>query len=237
MTCTKVGAATVAVTLMLTFPGRAAAGSIAGSVAFTGGPPRLEKQVRKSDAFCAKSESVDPSVVLSKDGKALANVVVRLKNPPPSASATTAGAASAPVVIDQQQCLYVPHVAAAMEGQKLVIRSSDPTLHNVHAYAGSRTAFNQAQPPKAREISKDLKGVEVLSLKCDVHPWMSAHVVVHKHPFFAVSAADGTFELKDVPPGKYTVEAWHERFGTRTVEVEVKDGAVDPKLSFDDKKS
>lgn len=204
-----------------------AAGSVKGTIGYTGGPVKAEMLKRKGDAFCAKKEMADETILLSKDNKALANVLVRIKNAP-------AGKAPAePVVVDQQDCMYRPRVQGAVEGQKVQFRNSDGTMHNIHAFNGTKTLFNQPQQPKAAPFDKDAKATEVMKLQCDVHPWMKGYVVFSKSSFFAVSKEDGTFEIKDVPPGKYTIEAWHEKLGTQTVEVTVEEGKpVDPKLSF-----
>ena len=143
-----------------------------------------------------------------------------------------------PVTVNQEDCMYSPHVQVAVEGQKIQIKNSDGTLHNIHAYNKDKTLFNQAQPPKSKDIEKEIKGAEVVRLQCDVHPWMKAFVVVNKNAFFAVTDDTGKFEIKDVPPGTYTVEAWHEKLGTQTAEVKVEEGkAADPKLAFSDKKT
>jgi hypothetical protein len=211
-----------------------AAGSVTGTIAYNGTPPKVEKLKRKSDPFCAKKEMDDETVLLSKDGKALQNVVVRVKNAPAATTKMTD-----PVIIDQHDCMYRPRVTAAMEGQKMQIKNSDGTMHNVHSYAGTKTLFNQAQPPKAPDLQKDAPAnSDIIKLKCDVHPWMTGYVVMHKHPFFAVTKEDGKFEIKDLPAGKYTIEAWHEKLGTQTSEVTVEEGkAAEAKLAFSDKKS
>jgi plastocyanin len=227
---------TLVAALLLAGPALAA-GSISGTIAFTGPAPKMEKQNRKSDVVCAKKQSVDPTVVLSKDGKALANVVVRLtKNVPAGGALPTE-----PVVIDQKDCVFLPHVQAAAAGQKIQVRNSDGTLHNVHAYNGveplpEKTIFNTGMPPGSNDVVKDPKGAGLVKVTCDVHSWMSAYVVVSKHPYFAVSDADGKFELKNVPPGSYTVEAWHEKYGAKSAEVKVEEGkAAVPAFSFSDK--
>lgn len=206
----------------------AAGGSLKGTVSFSGTAPKMEQLKRNSDPFCAKTPKTDEAVVLSKDGKALKNVVVRITNAPAGGAAPTT-----PVHVDQKECMYSPRVVTAVEGQKVEIQNSDGTLHNVHSYAGAKTLFNQAQPPRAKPIQKDLKGAEIVKLKCDVHPWMTGYIVINKNPYITVTGEDGSFELKDVPAGKYTVEAWHEVYGTKTAEVTVEDGKpVDPKLAF-----
>jgi len=196
-----------------------AGGTISGSVNYSGQPPKHEKIERKGDAACAKSDSFDESILLSKDGKGLQNVVVRLKNGP------AAPAPATPIAIEQEGCTYRPRVQGAVAGQKIEIKNADPTLHNVHGYQGAKTFFNAAQPPKTPPLSKTLAAdADVVRLKCDVHSWMVSYVVVSKSPFFATSGADGRFEIKDVPPGKYTVEAWHEKLGTKTAEITVEEG-------------
>jgi hypothetical protein len=135
------------------------------------------------------------------------------------------------VVIDQEGCMYKPHVQAAMRGQQLQVKNSDGTLHNIHTYEGAATWFNQAQPPKAPPVSKPLDRKSVVKVKCDVHPWMTAYIVLSDNPFFATTSDDGKFTLKDVPAGTYTLESWHERFGVKTQEVTVKANEA-AKVSF-----
>jgi hypothetical protein len=188
-----------------------ASGSIAGTIGFTGPVPQMNRQNRKSDLTCAKTQSIDPTVVVSKDGKALANVVVRIiKNVPAGVPLPTT-----PVRIDQKNCVFEPHVQAAAKGQKLLIGNGDGTLHN---------------------LLKDPKNAEVVKLTCDVHEWMTAYVVVSAHRFFAVSDSLGRFQIEAVAPGQYTVEAWHEKYGTKTAELTVEEGKpTDPGFSFSDR--
>jgi hypothetical protein len=160
--------------------------------------------------------------VVVKDGK-LSNVLVRVRGPVPGA----AGVPSEPVVVDQSKCTYVPRVQGAVTGQPLLVRNSDGTMHNVRALVGTKAVFNLAQPPSAPPVTKPMpNGVELLSLKCDVHPWMRAFIAVSPNPHFVTTSEDGTFSLSGVPEGTYTLEAWHETLGTKTAEVTVKDGAA-----------
>ena len=131
-------------------------------------------------------------------------------------------------------CQYVPHAMGIMVGQAYRILNSDGILHNVHALPKVNPAFNKPMPPTLKETTTTFSKPEpVFQIKCDVHPWMSAYVGVLEHPYFAVTADGGKFELKGLPPGTYTIEAWHEKAGTRTRQVTI--GAKESKeitLSF-----
>lgn len=203
-------------------------GSIKGTVDFTGTAPTMAPLKRDADPVCAKKKMTDEAVVV-KGGK-LANVFVRISSP----VAGSFELPKEPLVIAQQDCMYRPRVVAGMEGQEIQIKNGDPTLHNVHTYKGAATWFNQAQIQGTPPIVKKLEdGAATITFKCDVHPWMLGHVGVAKHPFVAVSGEDGSFEIKNVPAGKYTLEAWHEKAGTKTLEVEVKGGAAaDAKFAY-----
>jgi len=139
-----------------------------------------------------------------------------------------------PVVLDQQGCQYEPHVFGVQVGQPVEIKNSDPTLHNVHAVPKSNAEFNFGQQnDKAPIITKTFDKPEIgLSFRCDVHGWMRAYANVVTHPFFAVTKDDGSFEIKGLPAGTYTIEAWHERLGTQTTKVTISDGAAAATASF-----
>jgi hypothetical protein len=124
------------------------------------------------------------------------------------------------VVIDQHKCQYHPHVQAAAAGSALQILNSDPLLHNIHGYLGQITTFNVAMPIKDQKVNKKLDKPGLVRVKCDVHSWMGAFIVVVDGPA-AVSGANGAFEIKDVPAGTYTVTAWHEKLGEKTAQVTV----------------
>ena len=128
--------------------------------------------------------------------------------------------------IDQMNCRYHPHVFGMRVGQKLEIVNSDPTLHNIHALPKNSKQFNIAQPKQGMKMSQKFDKSEVMvKIKCEVHNWMASYVGVLDHPFYAVSNTEGTFTIKDLPPGTYELEAWHEKFGTQTATVTV--GASD----------
>ena len=126
------------------------------------------------------------------------------------------------VEMDQKACVFIPRVLGAQVGQPLKFLNSDPMAHNVHGFAQKAKPWNISLSVKgtSRSVKVD-KPESMIEIKCDIHPWMRAYVGVFDHPYFALSGADGSFTLKNVPPGEYTVEAWHERFGTRSQKVTV----------------
>ena len=192
----------------------ATAGSVSGRVTFAGTAPTLSPLRMDSDPNCAQQGGTAPdeSLVVGANG-ALENVFVYVKDglgslrfPVPST-----------IVLDQKGCRYVPHVLGAQVGQTVEILNSDATLHNIHAVPMSNREFNTGQPIRGMKHTHRFTAREVMvPFKCDVHPWMRAYIGVLDHPFFAVTSADGSFELQGLPPGTYTVEAWHETLGTQT---------------------
>ncbi|SET16313.1 carboxypeptidase regulatory-like domain-containing protein [Stigmatella erecta] len=194
-------------------------GTIRGVVTFKGEPPAPAELAPSADPACEGMSLKDPALLV-KDGK-LRNVLVRVRGPVPGAIP----AVDTPAVVDQQKCSYQPRVQGAVAGQPLQIKNSDGTMHNVRGMLGSKALFNVAQPPSAPPVTKPLPAdIELLQLKCDVHPWMRAYVAVSPHPYFGVTSDDGAFTLEGVPAGTYSLEAWHETLGTQTAEVTVQEG-------------
>lgn len=201
-----------------------AAGSIKGTVKFKGTPPQPKELKRDSDPFCKRTKAFDEAILVGKEG-GLQNVVVRISKGIDGSHP----APEEPLVINQDKCLFSPRVSAVVAGQPVHIKNGDMTLHNVRTYVGDKQVFNRAMPnsrvPPIRWNSSDERVRNgVLKLSCDVHPWMRGWIVVSGHPFFQVTGESGAWELKDVPPGRYTLEAWHESLGTQTRELTVEDG-------------
>ena len=195
-------------------PAVAMADSIEGSVELTGKPPVMGKLHREADPFCNKTKMTDETVLLK--GNKLENVWVHVTKGAPDAQATGT------VEMDQQNCMYRPRMATAVLGQTVQAKNDDPTLHNVHTYEGSATLFNKAMPSAAaKPIEYPVAEAGMIRWKCDVHPWMRGYVGVNKNPLQTTTADTGNFKIDNVPPGKYTVAAWHERYGEKTQEVTV----------------
>ena len=198
----------------------ATAGNVMGRVTFEGTPPKPAALRMDSDPACVQpgASATTESVVVGESG-AVQNVFVyvkdglgNLKFPVPSAA----------VVLDQKGCRYAPHVMGVQVGQPLEVLNSDPTLHNVHALPADNREFNTGQPIPGMKHTHRFSTREVMvPFKCDVHPWMRAFVGVLDHPYFGVTSSDGTFSLNGLPPGTYTVEAWHETLGTQTQTVTI----------------
>ena len=197
--------------------------SIAGIVKFSGKVPRRRPVDMGAAAQCSAQHSeaiLDESVIVSSDGR-LKNVFVWVKKglegwkfPVPSES----------VSLEQKGCRFAPHVLGVQAKQKVLIRNRDPLLHNLHSYCKRNRSFNFGQPNAGVEDTTSFRNPEVMvSVKCDVHGWMNSYIGVLAHPFFAVTGDDGSFTLSNLPPGKYTVEAWHEVYGTKTVIVTLGD--------------
>jgi hypothetical protein len=199
--------------------------TISGTALFTGTPPANPAIDMSEETVCRDKHPEgphDPQVVVT-DGK-LANVFVYVKSGLPAGQTYPLPTATA--LIDQDGCLYHPRVLGLMVGQPLEIRNSDPVLHNIKADPTVNRGFNISQPQAGMTTTRTFTDPEIMvPLECNVHGWMNAWVGVTAHPFFAVSATDGTFTISGLPAGTYELEAWHEKFGTRTASVTVADGA------------
>jgi plastocyanin len=202
------------VALALVAPAAAAPGAIQGRVRYLGKPPARSLD-RAADPTCTPAKVPAEDVVVADGG--LQDVHVRLVLGKPG----KARPPKAKVVVRQVGCAYRPRVVGAIAGQTLVVENGDPTMHNVHAYAAEETAFNRSQPKGAKPIEHALAAPGLFTLKCDVHPWMRAFVAITDHPWFAVTGADGGYAIAGVPPGTYTLEAYHPTLGTKAKPVVV----------------
>lgn len=211
----------------------ATAGTITGRIAFDGTAPKPEVLRMGRDAACVAGAGPNPvsdAVLVSSDG-GLANVFVHIRD---AFDGYTFDTPSEAVVMDQKGCVYVPRVFGVRVGQPIEILNSDATIHNVHALPMQNQEFNESQTRAGMRTTKIFTVPEVMvRFKCDFHGWMAAHVGVMSHPYFAVTDAAGAFSIAGLPPGTYTLEAWHEVFGTRTQQVTIAEsGRQSVALSF-----
>jgi plastocyanin len=195
------------------------AATVAGLVKFEGGPAKMPPMQMSADPFCASQHPTpapDEEVVVGPGGE-LANVIVYVKNAPAGAPNTT------PAVLDQKGCKYIPHVTAVQVGQPIQIKNSDNTLHNVHAMPAVNSQFNEGQPVQGMVSTKKFDKVETkpFRIKCDVHGWMKSYMAVLPHSYHSVSQMNGTFSIANLPPGNYTLVAWHEKYGEQEQQVTV----------------
>jgi plastocyanin len=234
-TTTTAAASTASGTPAAAAPAAAAvsadAATLTGLVKFEGAAPKMNNIQMSADPYCqsqhAGAAPTEEDVVTGAGGE-LANVFVYIKDIKGNFAAP-----STPVVIDQKGCQYHPHVNAVMVGQTLEIKNDDATLHNVHAMPAVNSQFNVGQPVQGMVSPQKLDKVEMtpFKIKCDVHGWMKSYMAVMPHPFYSVSQANGTFTISNLPPGQYTVVAWHEKYGQQEQQVTV--GAKESKaLNF-----
>jgi hypothetical protein len=195
--------------------------TVSGVVHFSGTAPANPKIDMSQESACAgkyKTPPTDPQFVVS--GGKLGNVFVYVKSGLPNGATYTPP--STPVQIDQSGCLYHPRVFGVMTNQDIVIKNDDAVLHNIKAVPTTNRGFNISQPSAGMTSTRKFTSQEVMvPLECNVHGWMHAWVGVLSHPFYATSGEDGTFSIKNLPAGTYTIEAWHEKLGTQTQTVTV----------------
>ena len=221
--------------LLVSCAGLAAAGDVNGKISFSGTAPKPSKIMMNADPVCVKQHKtpvVGEEVVVNKNGT-LKNVLVYVKE---GLGSKKFDPPASKLEFDQKGCQYTPHVLGIQVGQELEVVNSDPTLHNVHSLSKENPQFNVAQPKQGMKLTKKFDRPEVFKVKCEVHTWMGAYIGVFPHPYFAVSGDDGSFSLKNLPAGEYTVEAWHEKYGTQTMKVKVAaSGAATADFKFEGK--
>ncbi len=200
-------------------------GVVTGRV-FLDGQVDRELLDMSADQVCLglHDHAVEHRGVLVDDAGHLENVFVSIRE---GLSPADYGQPTATKLLDQSGCLFTPRVQGVRVGQKLVVRNSDPTLHNVQANTVNNPPFNFGQPFQGMETELVFANAEeMIRVRCDVHPWMTAYLAIVEHPFFDTTSADGTFTIADVPPGDYRVASWHDVLGTDTRQVTVTSGGV-----------
>ncbi len=204
-------------------------GTIVGKITYDGRVPNFPPLKMGADPKCEAKHSgaVKPETLVLGADQALANVFVMITD---GLDGKSFDVPSEPVVMDQNGCIYTPHVLGIQVGQQFKVKNSDGLLHNVHSLSKDNPPFNRAMPANVTEADYEFAKTERFRIKCDVHPWMGSWVTVVDHPFYAVTGTDGSFRIENVPAGTYTIEARHEveRFGdggalTETVTVGASD--------------
>ena len=196
------------------------AATVMGTVRLEGAAPKLKPISMAADPSCARQH---PSPVLTDevvtDAKGdIQNVLVYIADGLGDREFTPP---AEPAVFDQRGCLYQPHLVAVQANQPLQVVNDDPTLHNIHPLPVNNREWNRAELPGAKVEERFAREEVAIPVKCNVHPWMHGYIAVFKHPYFAVTGKDGSFDLRNLPPGTYTIKAWHERLGMATQTITV----------------
>jgi plastocyanin len=196
----------------------AAAGTVAGRVTLAGKPPVPRPiTITKDETVCGRTPLMDESLVVGAGG-GVKNVLVRIldaRDAPPMPAPTPN------LSIDQNGCRFVPRVRIVPAGAPVDIVNSDGILHNIHTWSKDNPSFNRAQPKFKKVLTETFRKPEVFRISCDVHSWMNGWIIVAANAYNALTDESGGFTLKDVPAGSYTVEFWHEKFGSETKTVTV----------------
>lgn len=195
-------------------------GTIGGTVKFDGdAPERKQLKVDSDREACGQHNIISEALIVSTDTKGIKNVVVSIENIETGKKLLP----SANPVLDNKDCVFIPHVVAVPAGATIEILNSDPIMHNVHSYAIKNSPFNEGVS-SGKKLPKKFEFPEVVPVKCDVHKWMSAFVVVKGNPYFAVTDDNGNFKIDNVPAGAYKLQAWQESLGKQVVDVNVEAG-------------
>lgn len=212
--------------VIFTFSSAYTGGIITGSVTYEGKIPRMKKFDMTIEKICVMKHAENPEkypgrseALVLGEGNTMANIFVQVTAGLPEKEWETP---TEPAVLDQNGCTYMPHVLALMLGQELKFLNSDSVLHNLHTLPVENDEFNVTMPKFLKETIRTFEYAEgMFPIKCDVHPWMGGYVAVLTHPFFDVTEKNGVYEINDLAPGTYTIEAWHEKLGTRTAKITI----------------
>jgi len=218
---TKLGYAAVLALLVasaIAFAGPSG-GSISGKVTYEGTPARQKPIDMSKEPGCAAQHPtpITTETVVVGPGNALVNVVVYISAGAPDESTPPAQA----VTITQKGCQYLPHVVPMVVNQELKVVNADANSHNIHPLAKINNEWNKSQPPGTPPFSEKFGKPEFIPVKCNIHPWMHSSFAVLKNSHYSVSGEDGSFTLPNLPPGKYTISAWHESYGDQTQDVTI----------------
>jgi hypothetical protein len=203
-------------------------GTVSGKVTYEGTPAKQKPIDMSKEPSCAKQHAtpITTETVVTGPNNALENVVVYI-----SAGAPDDAAPSQAAIFTQKGCQYLPHVLAFQVNQPLNVLNDDQTSHNIHPLAKINREWNKSQPPGSPPIVDKYDKMEFIPVKCNIHPWMHGTFAVLKNSHYAISADDGGFKLPDLPPGKYTITAWHESYGDQTQDVTIS-GAETKTVNF-----
>lgn len=197
-----------------------AAGSLKGTAKIEGSTLKPTRIDMSSDPNCAKAHSTPATTedIVIGANNGLANVVIYVDD---GLGDRTFEPPAQPAVIEQKGCQYRPHVLALQANQKLDVVNSDETTHNIHPLPNNNREWNKTQPHGVPVEETFARAEVAIPVKCNIHPWMHGYIAVFKHPYFVVTDKDGNFDLKDLPPGTYTIKAWQEKLGTQSQKITV----------------
>lgn len=204
---------------------------VAGQVTYSGPVSKPKALDLSKEPVCAKlhaNNPLYPDTLLVGPADGLRNVVVYVSQGAPPSGPVPANS----VLFDQVDCHYATHVLVFRVGQEVKIANSDPLSHNIHPLARVNREWNKIQPPGTPPFSYSYDAPEIIPVKCNIHPWMHGYFVVLNTSFYAITGEDGHFELPELPPGQYTLTAWHELLGTQTRQITVGPGSESQTVNF-----